>query len=123
MKSMNRFVLPVLVASTALFGACTRNQQGEARQAGRDVGESTQRMADAAGSKAKDVGITTQVKSALMADSVIGGLKIDVDTHNGRVTLRGNAPDAAARDKAGELAKGIEGVSGVDNQLLIQPNR
>ena len=123
MHSLNRFVLPVLVASTALFAACTRNQQGDVRQAGRDASESTQRMANAAGDKAKDAGITTQVKSALMADSMIGGLKIDVDTSNGRVTLRGTAPDSAARDKAGELAKGIEGVSGVDNQLLIQPNR
>lgn len=123
MNSLNRFVVPVLVASTALFAACTRNQQADVRQAGRDASESTQRMANAAGDKAKDAGITTQVKSALMADSLIGGLKIDVDTNNSRVTLRGTAPDAAARDKAGELAKGIEGVSGVDNQLLIQPNR
>lgn len=123
MNSLNRFVVPVLVASAALFAACTRNQQADVRQAGRDASENTQRMANAAGDKAKDAGITTQVKSALMADSLIGGLKIDVDTNNSRVTLRGTAPDAAARDKAGELAKGIEGVSGVDNQLLIQPNR
>ena len=40
-----------------------------------------------------------------------------MDTKDGVVTLKGSAPDAAARTHATTLVKGVKGVSKVDNQL------
>jgi osmotically-inducible protein OsmY len=123
MNSLNRYLIPVLVAGSAVFAGCTREQQGEVRQAGRDAGAATERVAGAAADKAKDAAITAQVKTALVAEPSLSALSVDVDTTAGKVTLRGTAPDAAARDRAAQLARGIEGVGTVENQLLIQPNR
>ena len=123
MKLAHRFVIPALVASTALFVACTREQQTDARQTGREVGETASRMTGAAVNKAKDAAITTAVNGALVAEPSLSALRIDVDTTDGRVVLRGTAPDAAARDRATQVARGIEGVRAVDNQLQVQPSR
>ena len=46
-------------------------------------------------------------------------MKIDIDTQDGKVTLRGTAPDAAARDKAAEIARGVASVKSVDNLLTL----
>ena len=66
-----------------------------------------------------DAGITAKVKAALAADPTLSALSIDVDTHDGIVTLKGPAPDAKSRDRAGVLAAAPEGVRSVDNQLHV----
>lgn len=123
MNFPDRWIVPVLAASTALFVACTREQQSDAEQAGRQAGQAAVQATGAAAAKARDAGITAAVNGALVADAALSALRIDVDTHEGRVVLRGTAPDAAARDRAAQLARGVEGVLAVDNQLLIQPSR
>jgi osmotically-inducible protein OsmY len=120
MKTFKLFVIPTLVASAALFAGCTREQQTDVAQAGREVGAATSRAANTTADKAKDATITASVKSALIAEPTLSALRIDVDTTSGRVVLRGSAPDTAARTKAAELARGVDGVVGVDNQLVVQ---
>jgi len=66
-----------------------------------------------------DVGITASIKTALAADPALSALKIDVDTHNGIVTLRGPAPSADARDRATVLARAPQGVVDVLNELRL----
>ena len=46
-------------------------------------------------------------------------MKIDVDSQEGKVTLRGSAPDPAAKERAAEVARGVEQVKSVDNQLTL----
>lgn len=70
-----------------------------------------------AGQTVDDAGITAKVKAALMSESGIDGLKINVDTFNGHVTLKGEVPNQGQVDKAGQVARGIEGVKEVDNRL------
>ena len=56
--------------------------------------------ADKAGTAIEDSTITAKVKTALIADPDVKGLKIDVDTKNGVVTLKGpptSQPIATAR--------------------------
>ena len=72
------------------------------------------------GSKAKDMAITAEVKTRLARDSQLSALAINVDTNEGRVVLRGTAPDTAARTQATELARSVDGVQGVDNVLTVQ---
>lgn len=69
--------------------------------------------------KVKDAAITTAVNAKLAQDKSLSALRIDVDTVNGRVSLRGTAPDAAARERATTLASAVDGVVSVDNQLTV----
>ena len=69
-----------------------------------------------------DTWITTKVKSSLLADTVVAGTKIDVDTVNGVVFLTGTASTQAQVDQAKKVAAGIQGVSKVDaSKLKVVP--
>jgi hyperosmotically inducible protein len=68
-----------------------------------------------------DATISTRVKTALLNDPEVGGLRIDVDTFKGVVTLSGAVKTAAERDKAIGIAKRIGGVTDVKSTLQIQP--
>lgn len=69
---------------------------------------------------ADDVAITASVAAGLAKDADLSAIKIDVDTKNGKVTLYGPAPNAAARDRATTIAKSIKGVGDVDNKLVVK---
>ena len=71
--------------------------------------------------KVKDAALTTSINAELAKDKDLSALKIDVDTQNARVRLNGTAPDAAARDRATALARAVDGVAAVDNQLVVSP--
>ena len=73
------------------------------------------------GDTVDDATITTRVKTALLNDPDVGGLRIDVDTFKGLVTLSGSVKTAAERDKAIAIAKRIGGVTDVKSTLQIQP--
>lgn len=71
-----------------------------------------------------DATITTRVKTALLNDPDVGGmrggLRIDVDTFKGVVTLSGAVRSAAERDKAMAIARKINGVVDVKSTLQIE---
>jgi hyperosmotically inducible protein len=89
-------------------GEAGREAAQDARQAGRD-----------AGNKMGDAGITTAVKTKMLADTAVSGLKIDVDTKDGVVILSGNVGSAAEKRRAVEIARGTDGVKSVKDQLKI----
>ena len=66
-----------------------------------------------------DTAITTAVTSGLTQDSGLSAVKIDVHTEGGTVTLRGPAPDTAAKARAGDIAKAVRGVTSVNNLLSV----
>ena len=66
-----------------------------------------------------DTWITAKVKSALLADTDVAGLEINVDTVNGVVTLAGQVAEQAQIDEATRLARGIEGVTDVQTTGLV----
>lgn len=66
-----------------------------------------------------DASITASIKTKLLEDPRTEGFDINVDTSRGAVTLRGGADNAAAKSAAGALARSVEGVTGVDNQIVI----
>ena len=68
-----------------------------------------------------DATITTRVKTTLLNDPDVGGLRIDVDTFKGVVTLSGAVKSAAERDKAVAIAKKTPGVVDVKSTLQIVP--
>lgn len=93
--------------------------KADARAAGQDVKQGAGTAVDAIADKAKDAAITTTINAELAKDSRLSALRVDVDTVNGNVTLRGTAPDTASRDRATAMAKRVDGVKAVDNQLNI----
>jgi hyperosmotically inducible protein len=68
-----------------------------------------------------DATITTRVKTALLNDPDVGGLRIDVDTFKGVVTLSGRVKTKDEEAKAITLARKIGGVSDVKSTLQVQP--
>jgi osmotically-inducible protein OsmY len=68
-----------------------------------------------------DATITARVKTALLNDPDVGGLRIDVDTFKGVVTLSGAVKTTAERDKAIGLARKVDGVSDVKSTLQVIP--
>jgi hyperosmotically inducible periplasmic protein len=68
-----------------------------------------------------DWSITTKVKSAIMADSSLSASArfVSVSTTNGAVTLTGTVPTNADRDRIGRIAKNVNGVQSVDNQITV----
>jgi hyperosmotically inducible protein len=72
------------------------------------------------GEKIDDSMITAQVKAKLIADPRTEAYKINVETHEGVVQLAGFVDSADAKQQAGEVARTVEGVSKVDNDLEIR---
>lgn len=72
------------------------------------------------GDTVADAAITTKVKTAMLADSEVKGLQINVDTVGGVVTLTGTVDNKTNIDKAVSLTKGIEGVKSVENKLTAK---
>ena len=73
-----------------------------------------------AGDATADAAITGKVKTKLLADPDVKGLAIDVDTHNGVVTLKGTADKPANKDRAVAIAKDTGGVKSVEDQLVVK---
>jgi osmotically-inducible protein OsmY len=68
-----------------------------------------------------DATITTRVKTSLLNDPDVGGMRIDVDTFKGVVTLSGRVKSKEEETKAIALARKIGGVHEVKSTLTIQP--
>ena len=73
-----------------------------------------------AGEHIDDATITMHVKSRLLEDPQVKGLKIDVDTREGVVFLTGTVRRTQEKDKAIELAKDTQGVRDVQANLKIE---
>jgi hyperosmotically inducible periplasmic protein len=70
-----------------------------------------------AGRNIDDAAITAAVKTKLASDKAATLTAVDVDTVNGTVYLNGTVPDAAARQRAAALARQVDGVVAVENNL------
>lgn len=66
-----------------------------------------------------DQKLAADVRATLAADPDFGLLKIDVHSDDGKVTLRGRAPDPSARERASEIVRAMPEVKAVDNQLTL----
>lgn len=68
---------------------------------------------------ARDAEITAKVKTKLLADADVSGMKIDVDTRNSVVLLTGTTATEAQMLRALELAARVDGVVSVTNHLTV----
>lgn len=72
------------------------------------------------GNKIDDGVITAKVKSALLADVSINSADVMVVTRKGEVQLSGFVNNQSQIDRAVEVARGIEGVTKVGNDMSIK---
>lgn len=107
-------------------GEAKADVKREMAQATSDTTAATEQLAsqfesatDKLKSTVRDTAITAIVKAQLAKDDRLSALKIRVNTHRGTVKLAGTVPDAPARERADQLAAGVQGVIGVDNQLTV----
>jgi len=64
--------------------------------------------------------ITTRVKTAIFKEESLKTLQINVKTYKGVVQLSGFVDSAANASKAGEIARRVENVVSVKNDLLVK---
>jgi hyperosmotically inducible protein len=72
------------------------------------------------GNKVDDGIVTTQVKAALIADEKVKSSDIGVVTRKGEVQLSGFVDSQGQMDRAVLVARGIEGVSNVSNEMSLK---
>lgn len=64
--------------------------------------------------------ITTKVKAAIFDEPTLKTLQINVKTFKGEVQLSGFVDSAQSVTKAGEVARSVEGVRKVNNDLIVK---
>ena len=97
-----------------------RKAIGKSEEAGHATANKTGDTARKTGEAVTDAAVTSAVKTKMLADPMVKGLKIDVDTSNGVVTLNGNVSSKAEMDKAIMIARGTNGVSRVVSNLHVK---
>ena len=78
------------------------------------------RQQETVGAYVDDTTITTQIKSRMAADPMVAALSISVETLKGEVQLSGFAKSAAERSKAEVIARDINGVKRIRNDIVVR---
>jgi len=74
------------------------------------------------GDKADDARITSTIQSKYFLDDLVKGRRINVDTRQGIVTLRGDVSNESERSQALLLARNTDGVQRVEDNLTVNPS-
>jgi osmotically-inducible protein OsmY len=64
--------------------------------------------------------ITTKIKTQLASDDFLKSFQISVESRKGIVQMSGFVDSQKAVDKAGQIARGVEGVKSVRNDLIVK---
>src|SRR5262245_17583515 len=89
-----RFVALLMIIVSIMIAACTERQVDDAL-------------------------FTARIKARMTSDGRITPTRVAVDTLNGAVTLRGEVPTQEEKDAAEEVARKVEGVRSVSNQVIV----
>ena len=117
------FTIAALVAAggAPVYAQSSTTQKAEdkAKSAAEETKDTTKSMTHEAKQGMSDSWITSKTKIALFSDDRVKGSQVHVETKGGTVMLRGKVDDAVAKTAAGEIAKGIDGVKSVKNELQV----
>ena len=78
------------------------------------------RTRESTGEYVDDSVITTKVKTLLANDDFLKSFQISVETFKGKVQLSGFVNSRQAIKKAGEIARSVQGVQSVRNDLIVK---
>ena len=117
---------PFLFVTALLLAAPALAQPREEKRAETDQAtqRTTKERAKQAGTETKratkNAALTGKVRSALAADVGLKTMKIDVDSSEGAVTLKGRVDSADTKRRAEATAKKVSGVTAVRNELRVR---
>ena len=106
-------LVAVAIAAAALtLAGCASDRGANDGSASRSAGEFT-----------SDAALTTKVKTAIASDSGIGNAaNINVNSYRGVVQLNGFVESQDKIQRAAEVAREVEGVRSVENNLRVRPS-
>ena len=73
------------------------------------------------GAYVDDAAITASVKTRMLDDERVAGTSITVETLNGTVMLSGFAKSQAEKAAAESIARKVDGVRAVKNEITVRP--
>lgn len=76
---------------------------------------------ESVGAYIDDAGITTQIKSRFIESKAVDAASIHIETLKGTVLLSGFAKNAAERSTAESIARNVNGVKAVRNEIAVRP--
>ena len=85
------------------------------------AGCAVSRGQESAGAYVDDTGITASVKTRLLDDERVAGTSITVETLNGTVMLSGFAKSQTEKAAAESIARKVDGVRAVKNEITVRP--
>lgn len=104
---------------TSMFAACMALPLAGHAADGRDADRTA--VKSSVKTWVKDSVITTKIKTELAAKKLSSAVHIKVDTDDkGAVLLSGNARTMAEVNQAESIARGVSGVTSVDNQIRVK---
>lgn len=118
MTTLNRRIFPAAAFATALLLAPACNREEPAGQS--TATPSAVPAQQSAGEQSTDEGIATSVQAKYYDDDAVRGRNVSVMAESGVVTLRGTVESQAARERAVSIAREVEGVRDVRDELNIQ---
>jgi hyperosmotically inducible protein len=112
-KTMTTATILTALLAAAPFTAGAQSKMEETKDKAKTVTQDAK-------TAVSDSWITSKTKIALFADERVKGREVSVDTMKGGVVhLRGKVDSTEAKAAAEEIAKGIEGVQSVKNDLQV----
>ncbi|MBO9352730.1 BON domain-containing protein [Bordetella petrii] len=105
---MRKLIVAAAVGASTLLGTAAYAAEGDAPK-------------QSMGEYASDAVITTKVKAAFVADDTLSALDIAVETNDGTVTLSGTVGTEAETEQAARVARDVEGVTQVQNDIKVDP--
>jgi osmotically-inducible protein OsmY len=84
------------------------------------LGCASQSEPQSPGAYMDDSWITTKVKTAILNEPSLKVMQINVETYKGVVQLSGFVDNAASQAKAVEIARSVQGVTSVKNDLRLR---
>ena len=101
--------------------ACVKEAKAaETRAKQKSATSTSTSKTESVGEYADDAVITAKVKAAVFNEPTLNSAEINVETSKGRVQLSGFVSSRADIDRAVKVAKGVEGVTSVKNDMILK---
>ncbi len=85
------------------------------------TGCAVSRGQETVGAYVDDAGITTLVKARMAESKLVSASSISVETLNGTVMLSGFAKSGTEKSEAERIARGVNNVKVVKNEIAVRP--
>lgn len=114
MKSLNISLMAAAIALAFSNGALAQSKPDGEKSTATTSKESSP------GAYVDDTVITTKVKAAILAESTLKSAEINVETHKGIVQMSGFVNSRADINKAVAVARNVNGVTSVKNDMVVK---